>query len=295
VTSPPWPPSPLGGEGGDSMADGIPPSRDPSPVECGGGGGPDRVPPASESDAGPPYAAPPTAEGDASLVERGGGGGPDRVPPASENGDPHPSPLPGGEGARRGAEPGSNRGGGPKTDEGRQTALENLRPDGAMTHGIYAYLSRGTMPRCDRCDVADDCPYADNEELNPTGRCVIMQLVYDEQKQVLQNTEHLQGQPAYSIVMDLLARLVATMAKINLQLGHTGLFRETEKGPEAQSLLELQLKVGSKIVELCKMLGLTPQSVFQLRLHLGDGLSAIEAAMRDAERDVIEGEFERDE
>ena len=195
-------------------------------------------------------------------------------------------------GPRRGAEPGSNRGGGPKTAEGKQTALANLQPDSAMTHGIYAYLARGTMPRCERCELSEECPYADDEELNPTGRCVIMQLVYDEQMAAMDGTEHLQGQPAYKLVMELRARLAATMVKINLQLGEIGLFRRTKDGLQAQSLLELQMKVMGRIIDVSKVLALTPQSAFQMKLPFGDGLSAIEVAMREAERDVIEGEFE---
>jgi hypothetical protein len=210
-----------------------------------------------------------------------------------------------------GAPPGSNRGGGPKTVEGRATALANLRgSDELVTHGMCRFLERGLAPACDKCLARPGLVMADGSALvaepcevyQPGGACRIVQARMAEIVSMVMAEDHIT-----ELQRPLVVEFAKCVAACDLFDHHIGLLGGPFEGVALaegrlvwQPGYEQRTRTASRMETLAKELGLTPGSRVRFSLNregspvdqLAFELLEIEKRERAEREVVLEGEFE---
>ena len=202
-----------------------------------------------------------------------------------------------GRGFGEGCPPGSNRGGGPKTADGKAAVAANLRvPAGeaALTHGVKA--RPGIIMACDRCAVKGTC-----ESVVPGGYCPQELAYLQDRRQAVLSLAHLDAaldRPALEVLLWQEVRILRA-ARYLAEVGE--LLPGAESGyAEYQPLAKELPKLVASWRSTLQALGVTPAARRALE-DKGEGgpgavLAGLVAEVRKAEAAekaaTLEGDFE---
>jgi phage terminase small subunit len=195
-----------------------------------------------------------------------------------------------------GAPPGSNRGGGPKTEKG----LIACR-DAAQKHGIYTMLQGGPIPGCNVCPLNQRCP-----DYEKDGSCVqalaeVDRIATETMREpfLTPAAHHVTREYAHWIVA---ARIVDKHIQVG-GLVTGGMVDGVLEPYRPAPLFAVRAEISRMIVNIAKELGLTPASASRAKLGVvGDDQSQLMLAFadfihdreREQEAEVVEGEWERE-
>ncbi|MEN6548453.1 MAG: P27 family phage terminase small subunit, partial [Armatimonadia bacterium] len=160
-----------------------------------------------------------------------------------------------------GAPPGSNQGGGPATEAGRQTALANLDPKAAQKHGLRAWQQRGLFPVCRMCVAKDEC-----EAYDAGGTCRIAE---DHQNSIIRDVM------ALAHIADEDRPVVVEYSKVCVGLALCDLYLSVAGGPflpgadkgfvDVQPATKYRADLTKTLLNYANALGLTPSARARLR------------------------------
>jgi len=200
----------------------------------------------------------------------------------------------------RGCAPGENRGGGPKTEEGRQRALDALARAGEsrISHGAERWVRRTLAPPCDKCWGAGECA-----EYEAGGTCSVALRMQADLVREIMDLEHIQDYQRPQVEEYAVWAVAAQIVDVYLQ--HAGLFRvQMLHGVEVhdvQPVANFRDRVSATLRSLAADLLLTPAAQARMKLRAergGSGFEQLQMLFAEVDRrradGVIEGQFELD-
>lgn len=200
----------------------------------------------------------------------------------------------------KGAKPGTNNGGGPKTAEGQERAIANLQPsEASVVHGGYAWLRSGVAPWCDQCPARSLCP-----EYRAGDRCRPMEIAYEGMVVQVMGMPHIE--PHHEPLVREYSRHVCGLEIVDRWLALEGLVLPGDEGEQARvhQLLVARDRMSTRMESLANNLLLTPAAAvrsklsnvvqpLQMMLEVFAEVEQTELARREAEAAAtVDGEFE---
>ena len=199
-----------------------------------------------------------------------------------------------------GCPPGSNRGGGPKTEAGLERAKANFTfppEEASLTHQGRRFLNRALAPSCRMCIVRDECEaYVDG------GTCRLAEEAQAEIQESIMALPHIDPVQDLELVRQY-AKLSVFVAIVDRYLSAQSPFLPGADGSgfvQAQPILRERMAAIGTLARLASELGLTPLARKRLQADTERGPAAAiaqvfaEAAkLEKASREkALEGEFE---
>lgn len=153
-------------------------------------------------------------------------------------------------GGGRGARPGDNNGGGPKTEEGLQRISEAAKV-ASTKHGLWRMVETGMVPGCDLCGMIDLC-----DRYRMGAPCAQAAEALEEVLSAVMAQEHVE-EISRPLAREY-AKIVVMVEVTDKHLQIHGPFKGTDDSLQPSGLMDLRMRLSSRMQDLAKELMLTP-------------------------------------